>query len=100
MEEWNGIWNEKFLVRDECKMQEILQYGIWKNRLPFHSIACPGCEYAYQLQSHWFDPTRNRTRVYRSTTTPCSISKTGVGNFSSRRAICGKMKSLASRNVK
>ena len=22
-------------------MEEILQYGIWKNRLPFHSIACP-----------------------------------------------------------
>ena len=26
----------------EWKMEEILQYGIWKNRLPFHSIACPG----------------------------------------------------------
>ena len=23
-------------------MEEILQYGIWKNRLPFLSIACPG----------------------------------------------------------
>ena len=22
-------------------MEEILQHGIWKNSLPFHSIACP-----------------------------------------------------------
>ena len=51
MEEWNGIWrkilvwigirNEKFLVWNEYGTEEILQYGIWKNRLPFHSIACP-----------------------------------------------------------
>ena len=38
---WNGIWNGKFLVWNGYGMEEILQYGIWKNRLPFHSIACP-----------------------------------------------------------
>ena len=51
MEEWNGIWKKKsvwngnFLVWNGYGMEEILQYGIWKNRLPFHSIACPdqGC---------------------------------------------------------
>ena len=47
MEEWNGIWktnlvwNGKFLVWNGCGMEEILQNGIWKNRIPFHSIACP-----------------------------------------------------------
>ena len=51
MEEWNGIWkkilvwngirNGKFLVWNGYGMEEILQHGIWKNRLPFHSIACP-----------------------------------------------------------
>ena len=35
-------WNGKFLVWNGYGMEEILQYGIWKNRLPFHSIACPG----------------------------------------------------------
>ena len=47
MEEWNGIWktilvwNGNFSVWNGYGMAEILQYGIWKNRLPFHSIACP-----------------------------------------------------------
>ena len=45
MEEWNGIrkkilvWNGKFLVWNGYGMKETLQYGIWKNRPPFHSIA-------------------------------------------------------------
>ena len=47
MKEWNGkwkknlVWNGKFLVWNEYGMEEILQYGIWKNRLPMHSIASP-----------------------------------------------------------
>ena len=38
---WNKIWNGRFLVWNGYGMEEILQYGIWKNRLLFHSIACP-----------------------------------------------------------
>ena len=47
MEVWNGIWkkilvwNEGFLVWNGNGMEENCQYGIWKNRLPFHSIPCP-----------------------------------------------------------
>ena len=44
MEVWNGIWNEiwngRFLVWNGNGMEENCQYGIWKNRLPFHSISC------------------------------------------------------------
>ena len=39
---WNGIWNGRFLVWNGNGMEENCQYGIWKNRLPFHSIPCPG----------------------------------------------------------
>ena len=35
------IWNGKYLVWNGYGMEEVLQNGIWKNRLPFHSIACP-----------------------------------------------------------
>ena len=38
---WNGIWNGRFLVWNGNGMEENCQYGIWKNRLPFHSIPCP-----------------------------------------------------------
>ena len=38
---WNGIWNRRFLVWNGNGMEENCQYGIWKNRLPFHSIPCP-----------------------------------------------------------
>ena len=41
---WNGIWNGKFSVWHGYGMEEIRQYGIWKNHLPFHYIACPACE--------------------------------------------------------
>ena len=34
--EWN-IWNGRFLWNGNG-MEENCQYGIWKNRLPFHSI--------------------------------------------------------------
>ena len=34
---WNGIWNGRFLWNGNG-MEENCQYGIWKNRLPFHSI--------------------------------------------------------------
>ena len=39
---WNGIWNGRFLELNGNGMEENCQYGIWKNRLPFHSIPCPG----------------------------------------------------------
>ena len=45
---WNGIWkkilvwNGRFLVWNGNGMEENCQHGIWKNRLPFHSIPCPG----------------------------------------------------------
>ena len=38
---WNGIWNGRFLVWNWNGMEENCKYGIWKNRLPFHSIPCP-----------------------------------------------------------
>ena len=44
---WNGIWkkilvwNGRFLVWNGNAMEENCQYGIRKNRLPFHSIPCP-----------------------------------------------------------
>ena len=33
-------WNERFLVRNENGMAENCQYGIWKHRLPFHTMPC------------------------------------------------------------
>ena len=39
---WNGIWNGRFLVWNGNGMEKNCLYGIWKNRLPFHSIPCPG----------------------------------------------------------
>ena len=35
---WNGIWNGRFLVWNGNGMEENCQYGIWKNRLPFHTM--------------------------------------------------------------
>ena len=56
MEEWNGIWkkilvwhgtwNGRFLARNGNGMEKNCQYGIWKNRLPFHTMPC------LQLKSH------------------------------------------------
>ena len=40
---WNGIWNGRFLVWNGNEMEENWQYGVRKNRLPFHSIPCPDC---------------------------------------------------------
>ena len=37
--EWK--WNGRFLVWNGNRMEENCQYEIWKNSLPFHSIACP-----------------------------------------------------------
>ena len=37
---WNGTWNGRFLVRNGNGMEENCQYGIWKNRLPFHTMPC------------------------------------------------------------
>ena len=36
---WNG---RKLPVWNGNGMEENCQYGIWKNRLPIHSIPCPG----------------------------------------------------------
>ena len=41
---WNGIWNGRFLVWNGNGIEENCQYGIRKNRLPFHSIPCPACD--------------------------------------------------------
>ena len=40
MEVWIEIW-KKVLVWKGNEMEENCQYGIWKNRLSFHSIPCP-----------------------------------------------------------
>ena len=37
---WNGIWNGRFLEWNGNGMEENCQYGIWKNRLPFHTMPC------------------------------------------------------------
>ena len=37
---WNGIWNGRFLVWNGNGMEENCRYGIWKNRLPFHTMPC------------------------------------------------------------
>ena len=41
---WNGIWkkvlvwNWRFLVWNGNGMEENCQYGLWKNRLPYHAL--------------------------------------------------------------
>ena len=45
---WNGYEMEKFYYG--YGMKEILQNKIRKNRLPFHSIACPAKHY-YSLKT-------------------------------------------------
>ena len=40
---WNGIWNGRFLAWNGNGMEENCQYGIQKNRLPFHP--CSGIKY-------------------------------------------------------
>ena len=37
---WNEIWNGRLLVWNGDGMDENRQYGIWKNRLPFHAMPC------------------------------------------------------------
>ena len=43
-ENFSMEWNGRFLVWNGNGMEENCQYGIWKNRLPFHPIACPVCD--------------------------------------------------------
>ena len=38
---WKEKWNGRFLVWNRYGMEQNCQYGIWKNRLPFHSLQCP-----------------------------------------------------------
>ena len=38
---WNEIWSGRLLVWNANGMDEICQYGIWKNCLPFHSMPYP-----------------------------------------------------------
>ena len=41
----NEIWNGRFLVWNGNGMDENCQHGIWKNRLPFHTMPCSqSCE--------------------------------------------------------
>ena len=42
--EWNMEYG-RFLVWNGNGMEENCQYGIWKNRRPFHSIPCPNVRY-------------------------------------------------------
>ena len=49
---WNGIWNGRFLVWNGNGMEENCQNEILKNRLPFHSIPCPGHAYSTGLIEH------------------------------------------------
>ena len=58
---WNGIWNGRFLVWNGNGMEENCQYGIWKNRLPFHSILCP--VYWHQLYFDTKSITKATSRV-------------------------------------
>ena len=37
---WNEIWNGRFLAWNGNGMEENCLYGIWKNRLPFHTMSC------------------------------------------------------------
>ena len=39
-------------------MEENCQHGIWKNRLPFHSIPCPECNMAAS-QHHFLLTQKN-----------------------------------------
>ena len=54
---WNGIWkkilvwNGRFLVWNGNGMEENGQYGIWKNRLPFHSIPCPASNKGFHCEA-------------------------------------------------
>ena len=47
--EWN--MEEIFRYGMEDGMEKNCRYGIWKNRLPFHSITCPAVQYLYALGS-------------------------------------------------
>ena len=40
-ENFSMEWNGRFLEWNGNGMEENCQFGIWKNRLPFHSIPCP-----------------------------------------------------------
>ena len=48
-ENFNMEWNGRFLVWNGNGMEENCQYGIWKNRLPFHPIPCPVYNLKYAL---------------------------------------------------
>ena len=37
---WNEIWNGRLLVWNGNVMDENCQYGVWKNRFPFHAMPC------------------------------------------------------------
>ena len=37
---WNEIWNGRLLVWNGNGKHKNRQYGIWKNRLPFHAMPC------------------------------------------------------------
>ena len=45
MEVCNGIWNGRFFIWNGNGVEENYQCGIWKNRLPLHSIRCPDQRY-------------------------------------------------------
>ena len=55
--EWN--MEEIFRYGMEDGMEKNCRYGIWKNRLPFHSITCPDCNIASHVftVSHCIRPS-------------------------------------------
>ena len=56
---WNKIWKEIlvwngiFLVWNGNEMEKNCQYGIWKNRFPFHTMPClPNSECPFMQPSN------------------------------------------------
>ena len=61
---WNKIlaWNGRFLVWNGNGMEEICQYGIWKNRLPFHTMPCLQLLICNRLRNFQIIVLRNQLR--------------------------------------
>ena len=53
MEEWNGMWEKNLVWKGKWNAKFLewngRNFAIWKNRLPFHFIACPVYKYLQVL---------------------------------------------------
>ena len=74
---WNGIWNGRFLVWNGNEMEENCQYGLWKNRLPFHSIPCPALKCTIYATAA-IQPT---IHVYLKDVQPSRLTAIGARSF-------------------